>query len=420
MAGYFYIKSFGCKVNQCDGDELARELVSLGLDRTDDPAEAQLCIVNGCTVTATADAKCMKLLRSFRRANPEAHTVITGCTAVRTDDALAGRTSADIVIPCTDTASWREVADSIPEPAHTDTRYAAPVGRTRGFIKIQDGCDAFCSYCIVPFVRGAPRSMPRDRIFGDIDRAVARDCKEIVLTGTRLGRYGEDLDGRHSLATLIEEIDRTYNVPRIRLSSIELNEVTDELLDTFSRVEALQHHVHIPLQSGDADVLRMMNRQYRPDEFLAVVDRLRGIWPDVGVTTDVLVGFPGETESAFANTVRVVEKAGFSRLHVFRFSARPGTRASTMQGRVSSGDLRTRSRHMIELGNRLASEFASRRTGSTVDVLVESRRDRHSGHLTGLTGNYLTAVLPGTTSDMINCIVPVTVRETNGPSLICE
>ena len=421
MTGFFYLKSFGCKVNQCDGDALERKLVDMGFARTSDPEAAQLCIVNGCTVTATADSKCMKFLRSLRRANPDAHTVLTGCSRVLVNGKPVDASSADSIIECDDTDAWREIAESIREPAESrKVTSDGPVARTRAFVKVQDGCNAFCSYCIVPSVRGRPRSMPLDGIFGDIDRALDRGCKEIVLTGTQLGDYGVDLESGRSLATLIAEIDQRYHVPRIRLSSIEVDDLDDELFDTFSQVGAVQHHVHIPLQSGDPDVLRSMNRPYGPDAFMATVERLRTLWPDVGITTDVLVGFPGETDTAFANTVRIVEEAGFSRLHVFRFSPRPGTRAATMPGRVSSGDLRERSRHMIELGDRLAAEFAAGRIGTTVQVLVEGRHDALSGHLMGFIGNYLTAIVPGATDDMINCIVPVHVRETDGAKLICE
>jgi len=421
MSGFFYIKSFGCKVNQCDGDDLDRRLVSMGLTRTSDPAAAQLCVVNGCTVTATADSKCMKLLRSLRRANPDAHTVLTGCSAVQVNGKPVDPSTADSFILCRDTDAWREVVESLREP--TESRKVAPdahVARTRAFVKVQDGCNAFCSYCIVPHVRGRSQSVPLDVIFRDVGRALDRGCKEIVLTGTQLGDYGADLEDAWSLATLIAEIDRRYHVPRIRLSSIEPGDLDDDLFETFSRVGAIQHHVHIPLQSGDPDVLHSMNRPYRPDAFMATVERLRALWPNVGITTDVLVGFPGETQTAFANTVRLVADIGFSRLHVFRFSPRPGTRAASMSGRVPSGDLRDRSRHMIELGDRLAAEFAAGQIGTTVEVLVEGRHDARSGHLVGLTGNYLTAIVPEATDSMINCIVPVHVQETDGAKLICE
>ena len=421
MTRRFYLKSFGCKVNQCDGNALARTLTEMGLERTSDPSAAELCIVNGCTVTARADAKCMKLVRSVRRINPDTHIAITGCTAVRLNGAHPERTDADSIVTCSDANAWRRLIDTLPCPSGPGSRApAAPSARTRAFVKVQDGCDAFCTYCIVPHVRGGPRSMAREQIFAEIERALERGCKEIVLTGTRLGSFGAELDGAQSFASLVAEIDRRYHVPRIRLSSIEPNDLTDELFETFAQVGTVQHHVHVPLQSGDPDVLRRMNRSYTPEEFMAAVGRLRALWPDVGVTTDVLVGFPGETEEAFDNTIRVIEETRFSRLHVFRFSPRPGTPAASMPDRVGSHELHARSRRMVELGNRLAAEFAARQIGTAVEVLVESRRDDKSGHLLGLTGNYLTAVLPDATDRMINCIVPVRVREADGATLICE
>jgi len=423
MAKCFYIKSFGCKVNQCDGDAVARRLTGLGLDRTSDPAMAQLCIVNGCTVTATADSKCFKFVRSLRRANPAAHVAITGCTAVR----LAGTSFdrppvANTVIGYDDAEAWRNLADSLPEPAEPDILPppGPPPSRTRVFVKVQDGCDAFCSYCIVPHMRGRPNSVPREQVFAEVERAMRHGTQEIVLTGTRLGKYGDDLDGDDSLATLIAELDRRFGIPRIRLSSIELAGLDDRLLDTFARVAALQHHVHIPLQSGDPDVLRSMNRPYGPETFMAMVSRLRDLWPDVGVTTDVIVGFPGESPAAFARTVEFVETARFSRLHVFRFSPRPGTPASSMPARVSSQDVHDRSHEMLGLGARLATEFAGRQVGRAAEVLVEGRRHPELGYLMGLTGNYVAALVPDADDGMVNRIVPVRVRAAEGATLECE
>jgi threonylcarbamoyladenosine tRNA methylthiotransferase MtaB len=421
MAGRFYLKSLGCKVNQCDGDELARLLTDLGLERASDPSGANLCVVNGCTVTSTADAKCMKLVRSLHRANPSAHIAVTGCTAIHLMDGPAVDNAGHATVVCNDTAAWQRIVDELPAPtSEYEGHNGPPADRTRAFVKVQDGCDAFCAYCIVPYMRGMPQSVPRDRIFADVERALARDAKEITLTGTRLGKYGGDMDPPSSLADLIEDVAGRYDVPRIRLSSIELATLTDELLDTFGRVSTVQHHIHIPLQSGDDGVLRAMGRPYCPDEFREGIDRLRNLWPDIGVTTDVIVGFPGETAAAFESTMSFVEEMAFSRLHVFRYSPRPGTPAAEMDGKVHERDVRDRSRSLIELGDRLAAEFAVTHAGRTVEVLVESRRHRETGSPMGFTGNYLTAVVRDAKNDMINSIVTARVVETDGATLVCD
>jgi len=265
-----------------------------------------------------------------------------------------------------------------------------------------------------------PRSEPRDRIFANIERAMARDVKEIVLTGTRLGKYGTDLEPRSSLSALIEEISERFAVPRIRLSSIELTAITDDLIDAFGRIRSVQHHVHIPLQSGDRHTLRAMNRPYGPDEFADTVERIRVLWPDAGITTDVIVGFPGETAAAFDNTVSFVEKTAFSRLHVFRYSPRPGTPAATMANRVADSEISKRSRSLTELGKQKAHEFALSHIGRDVELLVESRRHRKTGWMMGFTGNYLEAVIRDGRDDMINKVVTVRVVGVDGTTLVCN
>lgn len=421
MSTRFYLKSFGCKVNQCDGDELARNLAEYGLVRTSDPARAQLCVANGCTVTTTADSKCMKFVRSLHRSNPSARVAVTGCTAIRLLDGPGLEESGHATVVCNDTAGWQRIVEELPEPVPDDDEpVKVPADRTRAFIKVQDGCDAFCAYCIVPYMRGRPRSVPRDRIFADLERVLDRDAKEIVLTGTRLGKYGLDLDTPSSLSKLIADISDRYAVPRIRLSSIELSSLTNELLDTLGKEPSVQHHVHIPLQSGSPDVLAAMKRPYRPDKFREGVARLRSLWPDVGVTTDVIVGFPGETEDAFANTMMFVEEMAFSRLHVFRYSPRPGTPAAEMNCKVDEREIRDRSNRLIEVGDRLAAEFAANHIGRTVEVLVENRADRNTGYRTGFTGNYIRAVVRDAKDDMINRVVESRAVGANGCLLVCE
>jgi threonylcarbamoyladenosine tRNA methylthiotransferase MtaB len=430
MARY-YLKTYGCKVNQCDSEHLAARLESWGMRPASDPRSADLSVVNTCTVTAVSDSKCLKSLRAAKRTNPSATVVATGCLTRRDPGKVASAAAVDALIDIEEAKRWRtflaeqKLIDRSALTALSDV-YAAPsaVGpgapRTRSFVKVQDGCDAFCSYCIVPFVRGRARSVPMELVCEEVNRSVESGAKEVVLTGIHLGVYGNDLSPGITLATLVKTLLDNTAIERLRLSSIEVNEVAEELLDLYTSSKRLQRHVHIPLQSGDDAVLHAMNRHYSAEDFRRTVRRIRDIDRDMGITTDVLVGFPTETDTAFENTVSLVEELEFSRLHVFKYSPRPGTAAAALTERVSPGCAKERSERMIELGTRLAERFAERFVGTTVEVLIESKRDPRTGWLTGFASNYLRVAIRDATDGMVNTVAQAVVEDTIGPKAVAS
>jgi threonylcarbamoyladenosine tRNA methylthiotransferase MtaB len=415
MARY-YLKTYGCKVNQCDSDSLASRLESWGLEPTDDPRSADLCIVNTCTVTAVSDSKCMKALRSAGRANPGATIVGTGCLARRDPAKMLSAAGVDAAIDIEDVEGWlgrlkeHDIVGAEPRPMAGKH----PSERTRVFVKVQDGCESFCSYCIVPFVRGKPRSVPLETVCDKVNESVKKGAKEAVLTGIHLGLYGTDISPRVTLAALLRTLLDSTDIERIRLSSIEVNEITGDLLELFASSKRLQRHFHIPLQSADDAVLCAMNRHYTADDFRRVTTRIREIDADTGIATDVMVGFPTETDQAFENTVRFVEELEFSRLHVFKYSPRPGTAAAALKQGVPPPVAKDRSNRMIELGKRLSERFARRFVGKTVDVLIESKQDTVTGWYSGFSSNYVRTAVRDAAADMVNTVVKAVVEDTVG------
>ncbi len=293
-------------------------------------------------------------------------------------------------------------------------------GRTRAFLKIQDGCDAGCSYCILPHVRGAPRSRPLADVHAEAERLAAAGFGEIVLTGIHLGFYGRDLPEHPTLPQAVTAVAETPGVERLRLSSIECNEVDDALLDAMQRPAVCPQatvapHLHLPLQSGDASVLRRMRRRYAPEEFLAVVERARERLDRPAITTDVMVGFPGETEAEFESTLEVCRRARFSRTHVFPFSPRPGTPAAEMPGRVPSEAVAERSARLRELARGMAADWAHSFVGTTVRVLFE--RCTSSGRLSGYTDRYVPLTAEGA-PEQIGRALQVRVTAAAGAALL--
>jgi len=393
----YRVVTLGCKANLYDSRRLAEALESLGYREAREGEGAEVCLLNTCTVTATADRKSRQWAARLVRENPGARVFVTGCYASAAPDDL--RAMADVAGVC-GRAEWdallRAVAggsrEAGPQLLDGDFGIRSFGGRARAFLKIQEGCDSFCSYCILPFVRGEPRSHPLAGVRAEAERLAAAGFGEIVLTGIHLGLYGRDLEGSPTVADAVLAVAETPGVERVRLSSIEAREVTEDLLDAM-RHPAVCPHLHLPLQSGDADVLRRMNRPYTPAEFLGVVDLARERLDRPAVTADVMVGFPGETEEQFQNTLAVCRQARFSRMHVFPFSPRPGTAAAEMPDRVAPDVVHDRSRRARDLGREMAIEWAGSFVGRTVRVLFE-RRTR-SGLLTGYTDRYVRLAAPG-------------------------
>jgi threonylcarbamoyladenosine tRNA methylthiotransferase MtaB len=413
----YLIETFGCKANAYDSRRLAEALESLGFRPAADGERADVCLLNTCTVTAVADRKCRQRAARLVKENPGARVFVTGCYASAAPEAFARMDGLAGVFGRDDLNALLQAVNGgqLPEGVRLagDFGISSFDGRARAFLKVQDGCDSFCSYCVLPHVRGKPRSRPVDDVRAEAERLAVAGFREIVVTGIHVGLYGRDLEGRPGLGAALLAVAEAPGIERVRLSSIEANEVDGALLGAM-RHPAVCPHLHIPLQSGDADVLRRMNRRYSPDEFLRVVELARERLDRPAVTTDVMVGFPGETEEAFENTLAVCRAGRFSRMHVFPFSPRPGTPAAKMPGRVPVKVMAERSRRARELGKELAVEWADGFVGRRQRVLFETCT---AGRLSGYTDRYVRFTASGG-ADLIGRAAHVICTSRRGPSLI--
>ena len=386
------IHTHGCKLNQADSQVLARQFQEAGFTVVRSATQADVVILNSCTVTANSDSKARQYLRRARRANPDALVVATGCYAQRAKDELSAMEEVSLVLDnrqketlvSTVAAKLNLVADSSIQNAPV----AAPVGRSRAMVKIQEGCDQVCAYCIVPKVRGRERSIPPEEIIAEINGRSENGCREAVLTGTQLGTYGFDLPGI-DLRDLIRRVLAETSIDRLRVSSLQAQEITHELLELWEDPR-LCPHFHIPLQSGSDTILRSMRRRYDTARFAETVELVRKKIPDAGITTDTIVGFPGEGAREFAESYSFAMSVGFSDMHVFPYSIRPGTSAAHLDGQVEVIKKRERTGEMLELAATAVREFRLGSLGQTRPVLWEPGKGRDAGGIwSGLTDNYL-------------------------------
>jgi len=388
----FRTATLGCKVNQYETREIEELLERGGLACAAEGAAADLVVVNTCIVTAEAARQSRQAVRRLARENPGARLVVTGCYATGPERGdLEAIDGIALVAGDKDDLQRRLAqelgldADSLPRGI---SRFA---GHTRAWVKIQDGCDQFCTYCIVPHARPKLTSRPAGEVVDEVRRLCASGHREVVLSGIHLGRYGEDLGLPGALPELVERLAGLGQLGRVRLSSIEAPEVTGALLDVMAaHRDRVCPHLHLPLQSGDDGVLRAMGRPYTAAEFLERVARARDLVPHLALTGDVIAGFPGESDAALERTCEVVLRAAFSRLHVFPYSPRAGTPAAEMADQVPAGEKRCRAERLRQLGRELATEFAARLVGRRVTVLVEQVTGNAGGaHAEGFDEHYV-------------------------------
>jgi threonylcarbamoyladenosine tRNA methylthiotransferase MtaB len=411
--------TLGCKVNQYETRQVAESLLKLGYQVVPFGQPADACVVNTCAVTDGADVKSRAVLRRAARSGDDPLVIATGCYADVAPEAVAAIPGVARVAANDEKPRLAEIVDELvrrsgrllfdlPDP---DSSQAQPPGdllsllpdgeaihRTRAVLKIQDGCNHFCSFCIIPFARGRLRSRPADPVLEEAKRRVAEGYRELVLAGICLGDYGDERGFPASqgdpLARLIEQLAAIPGLARIRLSSIDPHDVSADLIATLARLPQACRHLHLSLQSGDTAVLARMRRRYDADGFRRLVAELYQAMPDIALTTDVIVGFPGESEAEYQNTVRVAQECRFAKMHVFPYSPRQGTQAARWADDVPQAEKERRVHALIGLSDRLAYDFAARHLEEEVEILVESR-DRRSGLLAGLTGNYLRVLLDG-------------------------
>ena len=401
--------TLGCKVNQYETEKIRQALEQAGFTTVPFNTPADIYLVNTCSVTAVADSKSRSAIRRALKLNPSAVVFVTGCYAELEPDFIRNALGINHIISNLDkeTAAQKIIAqfntDSSVQSIVCATEKPVPQLRirTRAVVKVQDGCDQFCSYCIIPHAR----SIKSSRCIADVEQEIRSlatfGYKEVVLTGIRLGSYESDdsqVDGskyhaQKKLPDLITAVAEIDGIERIRLSSIEPWEVDEALLEAMKSAKVCRH-LHIPLQSGDDEVLKLMNRPYTAEQYRQTVDAVRSQIPDIGITTDVIVGFPGESERAFGNTCALIEDIGFSRIHVFRYSPRERTPAATTPGQVHAEEKKQRAEKLISIGIDGQRRFAKSLIGKSASVLVE-RQVSGSNHLAGFTDNYVETRFPG-------------------------
>ena len=391
------VHTLGCKVNQYDSEAMLECFERAGYAAVEFPGDADVYLINTCTVTGTGDNKSMKLIRRVHREHPQSDIIVAGCLAQR-DAAHVLLEGVRLVIG----VQKRQQVVQLYEQAVAEGRSLNAVeelkdipfeqlfvsrheGRTRATMKIQEGCDRYCAYCIIPSVRGPVRSMPVCEVRREAERLAEAGYRELVVTGIHLGSFG-----RGTEETLIDAIRAVHDVPgmrRVRLGSIEPVTVTEEFAHAVANMPGVCRQFHLSMQSGSAGVLKRMRRRYTPEAYMEAVERIRAVMPDAAITTDVIAGFPGETQAEHEETLAFVERVGFARIHVFPYSRRSGTIADKMPDQVPEAEKHRRAQELIELGNRLEERYVQLMEGSVREVLFE--REGPDGLCEGYTGEYV-------------------------------
>ncbi|NIM03338.1 tRNA (N(6)-L-threonylcarbamoyladenosine(37)-C(2))-methylthiotransferase MtaB [bacterium] len=408
--------TLGCKVNQYETALIEEELTERGLRIVPFSQDADYYLINTCTVTLRTDQKCREYIRSALKRNRKAKVVVTGCYAQRSPQELKKISPQCQVF---DNSQKRHIAGCLAkevfairetEESHGKLRFISRFPQhTRAFVKIQDGCKSFCSYCIIPYVRKEVSSRPLSEVLSEVNILVDSGYKEIVLCGINLGNY-------QKLVPLLEKLNSLTGLERIRISSIEPLHINQGLIAAMKSFSKMCHHLHIPLQSGDDHVLKIMNRKYTTGDYQKIIEMVRKSIPDVGISTDLIVGFPGETERRFYNTYDFVNKMGFSKMHIFRFSPRPGTVASRLPGRVSPSEMRRRSRTLDNLEKELREKFYRQYLNKELVVLferkVQGKRENGRVFHSGFSSNYIRVLAPAS-EDELNRLVSVRIDDVN-------
>ena len=407
------IATLGCKVNKYDSAVIHKLLEGAEYSFVPFDQQADIYIVNTCTVTKRADYQSRQLIRRSHRLNQDALIIVTGCYAQRAPQEIKEIQGVDYtvgvgekgrIVDLINGSPGKEVSSEI-----TNDIPAFPE-HTRAILKVQDGCDSYCSYCVVPYARGRSKSLQKEETIRNISKLTELGYREIVLTGIHLGSYGWDLMPPTRLSNLLRSIEHEGISCRIRLSSIEPTEFDDDLIDLISSSPIICNHLHIPLQSGADEVLKRMNRPYSSELFKELVKKLVSAIPDLNIGVDVIVGFPGESHENFTNTVSVIEELPIGYLHVFPYSRRPGTPAADFPDQVDSKTIKNRGKILRGIGNRKREEFYRRFLGKRLSVLIESKRDVDTKYLKGFSRNYI-PVLIDVGEDMVNEEIPVTITK---------
>jgi len=394
----FNIVTFGCKVNQYESNMMKEKMLSSNFFYEENMSDANIIIVNTCSVTNVADKKCLKMIRKIKREYPNALLVVAGCSSQNNQNVYEAL-NIDILLGNKDKS---KIAELIKEYLDTEKKYVKfynernldfedmlinDYNHVRAFVKIEDGCDNFCSYCIIPFVRGSVRSKDFDTVIKEAKLLTEHGHKEIVLTGIHTGHY---MSNNHDLTDLINELSKIDDLLRIRISSIEITELNDKFLEMLKINKKVCNHLHIPLQAGSDEILKRMNRKYDLAYYEEKINKIRGIRPDISITTDIIVGFPYETDELFSETLEFSKKMNFSKIHVFPYSIRVGTAAASMPNQVDEVTKKVRVKKLMALSEKQEKEYYEKFKGKELDILVEECDNNVSiGH----TSNYLMVTL---------------------------
>ena len=414
--------TLGCKVNTYESEYILSCFKDKGYEITNDVAD--IYIVNTCSVTNMSDAKSRKVIHRLVRENKNSVIVVMGCMIEANKDIKLDGVS--IIIGNKDKAKVVELVEAYLkdreqkrllyenfDSTFEDMFITNMESRHRAFVKIEDGCENFCSYCIIPYTRGRVRSKNPDTVIKEITTLVKNGYKEVVLTGIHTGHYGSDIET--SFPELLKRIVKIEGLERLRISSIEITELNDEFLNVLKNNSVIVSHLHIPLQAGSDKILTLMNRKYLTPYFLDKVEKIREIRPDISLTTDVIVGFPKETEEDFLDTINFCKKIKFTTIHVFPYSRRKGTKADLMDGQIPENIKKERVKRLIDVSNNLEKEYLDSFISKTVSVLIEENKD---GYSIGHTGNYLKVKIPGDIK--ANEIVSVKIKERENLELVGE
>ena len=420
--------TLGCKTNQYETQAIKENVFSSALFKEADQDEKpDLYIINTCTVTSKADRDCRWRVRQCHKENPRAGIAVTGCLAELDEPMIRSLPGVTHIIKNCDKHRIPNIFGSAegPQPTAAGTGHFTPLkiktfkGRTRAFVKIQDGCDNACSYCKIRLVRGRSRSRAAGPVLNEIKGLVQKGFKEVILTGICLGAWGKDLKGAPSLPDLLDDIISINGEFRVRLSSIEPDLITERLIEKIAGSEKICRHLHIPLQSGCDMILKSMKRPYTKKKYAEMMSRIRRTVKDISVTTDVIVGFPGETTGAFNETVNFLKDLAPSGLHVFSYSCRPGSVSSRLKPEVPPREIKRRRDLLQGLSRRLSYNYRKRFLEREVSGLIETNRDRKTGLLTGYTDTYIKFILDGD-NFLMGKIVLLKVKKLEEDSTFCQ
>ncbi|KQU17228.1 MULTISPECIES: tRNA (N(6)-L-threonylcarbamoyladenosine(37)-C(2))-methylthiotransferase MtaB [Peribacillus] len=417
--------TLGCKVNHYETEAIWQLFKTEGYDRVEFENTSDVYVINTCTVTNTGDKKSRQVIRRAIRKNPNAVIAVTGCYAQTSPAEIMAIPGVDIVVGTQDRVKLLEyieqfkverepinaVGNIMKNRVYEELDVPAFTDRTRASLKIQEGCNNFCTFCIIPWARGLMRSRDPKEVIHQAEQLVEAGYKELVLTGIHTGGYGDDLKD-YNLAMLLRDLEKIDGLKRIRISSIEASQITDEIIEVLTNSKKVVRHLHIPIQSGSDTVLKRMRRKYTMAFFGDRIEKLKVALPGLAVTSDVIVGFPGETEEEFMETYNFIEKYKFSELHVFPYSKRTGTPAARMEDQVDEDVKNERVHRLISLSDQLAKEYASRFEGEVLEVIPETKLE--NGLYEGYSDNYMKIVFPAT-EEMVGDIVKVKITKSGYP-----